>query len=60
MIQASPYWIRFSRGRFGVLWLFPWGWLYDWRSFLWGYAPDDESWWMRICGVEIWLMRRKT
>lgn len=34
----------------------PWSWLYGFRSYLWGWAPDDYCWFMRILGLEIaWM-----
>lgn len=56
--SICPYWVILWVGKLHVHWHFPWGWLYDWKSFLWGYEPDSESWCVRIVGIEInWMYR---
>jgi len=57
--SAGPYYARLRLGRLRIHWIFPWGWVYNWRSYLWEYTPDDGTWFVRVVGVEISWVRRE-
>jgi hypothetical protein len=45
--------IDFYVDQLGVLWIPPWCWIGPFYQWLWGWAPDSESFYFRVLGLEV-------